>query len=235
MMNYPLYMFAGLAPSIIWLMFYLKKDRHPEPNLMILKIFFWGMLSALPAIFIEKGIAQSLSSFTFTPFWVLIINNILAVAFVEELLKYLVVRGEVFGNKEFDEPVDAMIYMIVAGLGFASSENILVLFQIGKVLPPHQTVAVLTLRFIGATFLHALCSAIIGFFLAYSLLNYRKDSFRFIGTGLIISSCLHGLYNFFIIEGGTKILVPIAIIINSAFFVSFAINRLKKIHKKIKT
>ena len=46
---------------------------------------------------------------------------------------------------------------------------------------------------------------------------------------MIASISLHGLYNFFIIEGGTKILVPIAIIINSAFFVSFAIKRLKKI------
>jgi len=234
-MNYPLYIFAGLAPSIIWLMFYLKKDSHPEPNLMILKVFFWGMLSALPAIFIEKGIAESLKPFIFNPFWVLIINNILAVALIEELLKYLVVCSQCFGEKEFDEPIDVMIYMIVAGLGFAASENILVLLQIGKVLPLYQTMAVLILRFIGATFLHALCSAIIGFFLAYSLLEYKKNDFKLIGIGMIASISLHGLYNFFIIEGGTKILVPIAIIINSAFFVSLAMNRLKKIRKKIKT
>lgn len=233
MINYPIYIFAGLAPSIFWLMFYLKKDSHPEPNLMILKIFFWGMLSALPAIFIEKGISEELKIFTFSPFWVLIINNILAVALVEELLKYLVVRGEILHDKEFDEPVDAMIYMIISGLGFAASENILVLLQVGKVLPLHQTVGILVLRFIGATFLHALCSGIIGFFLAYSLLKYKKDSLRLVGAGMIASIGLHGLYNFFIIEGGTKILVPIAIIINSAFFVSFAIQRLKKIHKTI--
>ncbi len=55
-MIYPLYIFLGILPSIIWLLYYLKKDTHPEPRLMILKIFFWGMLSALPAIFIEKGI-----------------------------------------------------------------------------------------------------------------------------------------------------------------------------------
>ncbi len=48
-MNYPIYIFFGLAPSFIWLLFFLRKDAHPESNPMILKIFFYGMLAAFPS------------------------------------------------------------------------------------------------------------------------------------------------------------------------------------------
>ena len=117
-MNYLFYIILGIAPSIAWLLFYLKRDKNPEPKLMILKIFLWGMASALPAIFIEKGLALELSEMNLSPFLASIASIILGASLVEEVLKYLVVRGQVMRSKEFDEPVDAMIYMIVAALGY---------------------------------------------------------------------------------------------------------------------
>ena len=53
-MNYFILIIFALAPSLIWLLFFLKKDAHPESKRMILKIFFYGILIALPAIFIER-------------------------------------------------------------------------------------------------------------------------------------------------------------------------------------
>ena len=46
----------------------------------------------------------------------------------EEVAKYLIIKIRILRDPEFDEPIDAMIYMIIAGLGFAALENILVLF-----------------------------------------------------------------------------------------------------------
>ena len=58
-MNYPIYIFFGLAPSVIWLLFYLRKDVHPESNKMILKIFLYGMIIAVIAAFVEISISES--------------------------------------------------------------------------------------------------------------------------------------------------------------------------------
>ena len=59
-MPFSIYIIFGLAPSIIWLLFYLRKDSHPESNRMVLKIFFYGMLAALPAVFLEIGFKSEL-------------------------------------------------------------------------------------------------------------------------------------------------------------------------------
>ncbi len=62
-MYYPIYVFFGLAPSIIWLLFFLRKDHHPESNSMVLRIFFWGMLATIPAALIELGFADLVRAF----------------------------------------------------------------------------------------------------------------------------------------------------------------------------
>jgi len=126
-MTYPFYIFFGLAPSIIWLLFYLRKDAHPESNRMIIKIFFFGLLSALPAVFLEVGIFQEFNRLALPSIFITILNVFIGVALVEEVLKYLVVRGKVVKSPELDEPLDLMLYMIIAALGFAALENILIL------------------------------------------------------------------------------------------------------------
>jgi RsiW-degrading membrane proteinase PrsW (M82 family) len=198
-----------MAPSILWLLFYLKRDKHPEPKTMILKIFLWGMASALPAIFIEKGLALELAEINLSPFLASIANILLGAALVEESLKYLVVRGEVMKNKEFDEPVDAMIYMIVAALGFAASENVLIVFGIASSLVIEKTILIVLLRSLGAISLHALCSAVVGFWLAVSFSRHRQEKFRFVLRGLAIAICLHGLFNFFIMNLGLYVSISL--------------------------
>jgi RsiW-degrading membrane proteinase PrsW (M82 family) len=228
-MNYPLYITLGMAPSIFWLLFYLKRDKHPEPKLTVLKIFLWGMASALPAIFIEKGLSLELARISLSPFLASIASILLGAALVEESIKYLVVRGEIMKSNEFDEPVDAMIYMIVAALGFAASENVLIIFGVASSLPLEKTMAIVLLRFLGAISLHALCSAVVGFWLAVSFSRYRQEKFRLVLRGLIIAICLHGLFNFFIMEGGAiGFLIPIFIIASLGLVVSVGFKDLKE-------
>ena len=54
-MNYLFYIIFALAPSVIWLLFFLRKDSHPESNRMILTVFLLGILAAIPAALIETG------------------------------------------------------------------------------------------------------------------------------------------------------------------------------------
>jgi len=233
-MSYPLYIFFGVLPSLIWLLFYLRRDVHPEPKSEVIKIFFWGMLIAVPAVFLEMGIFQEFGKigefFHWSHFLIAIFNIFIGVALIEEVLKYLVVREGILKNPEFDEPIDLVLYMIIAALGFAALENILILFRLGPAFLFSQALEISALRFLGATFLHALCSGTLGFFLAISFFETSKRR-QFFSLGLGISIVLHGFYNFSIlkIEGPFQFLIPIIILVGLAAFLSFGFKKLKKL------
>lgn len=128
----------------------------------------------------------------------------IGIAAVEEFFKYLVVRLAMKHNPVFDEPADAMIYMIAAALGFAAMENIIVMHSFAPAIlfDWTQPLAILALRFIGATFLHTLASAIIGFYYALSLCKIGQretNPHLLILKGFLIAIFLHGLFNYFII------------------------------------
>lgn len=230
-----LFIFA-LSPSVIWLLFFLRKDAHPESNSMILKIFFYGMLVAIPAIFIEIGFFQEITKLNFSPFFISLLNIFIGVALVEELLKYLVVKTKVLKNPEFDEPLDLMLYMIIAALGFVALENILIfLSPEAYLLKFGETLILAFFRFVSATFLHALASGTFGYFLALSFFETKKRKILFF-IGLSLATLLHGLYNFFIMEEGgfPKLFFPTIIILGLIIFVSFGFRKLKKLRSVCK-
>lgn len=227
-MKYLLYLF-GFLPSLIWLSFYLKKDKHPEPNKMIIKVFFLGMLAAILAIFLEQGFQMTgnvfLASFSKSSLLTIFVGG----ALIEEFLKYFVVRLGVFRNKELDEPTDIVLYMIVAALGFAAMENILVLTNYHPILTSVNALKIMSIRFVSATLLHALCSGLFGYFIAKSFHKTSKRIYYFI-LGLFLATFLHGLYNMSIIKisGNYKFIVPIIILISLSCFVSYSFKKLKK-------
>lgn len=228
-MSYLFYIFFGLAPSIIWLLFYLRKDVHPESNQVVIKIFFFGMLAALPAIFLEIGTFQFLAKLNLPLIYLTLLNTFLGVALIEEMMKFLVVKEKVLDSAEFDEPIDAMLYMIIAALGFAASENILILLGLGSNFLLPQILEISVLRFLGATFLHTLCSGLVGYFLALAIFENKKRT-RLISLGLLISIALHGFYNFSIMEvkWPLKFLIPLTILIGLAIFLTFGSKKLEK-------
>ena len=228
-LSYTLYIVFGILPSLIWLNFYLRRDVGPEPKLMILKIFCYGMLATIPAIFLETAIFGEFSKLNFSSSVIFILNIFLGVALVEESLKFLAVKFGVLKNPEFDEPVDAMIYMITAALGFAAVENVLILLNLK---PLSEIFGVSLFRFLGATFLHTLSSGICGFFIGLSFFN-TKGRGKLVSIGLVLAILLHGFYNFYIMkgEGSLKILIPFLLLTIAAIFVSFGFKKLRKLAK----
>ena len=206
MTNLPLYFFyalLGVLPSVIWLFFYLRQDSRPEPNSLVLKIFFLGGLMGPLAIllqFIAMRLCQpdSLwSSFFSLPekqSSLFFINVILFAPLVEEYLKYLVVKWQILKNPAFDEPLDAMLYLIISALGFAAVENLLNIFMLGN-LTPQAAISQSAARFLSATLLHTLSSGILGYFLAQSLLNFKRRRVIFLG-GLALAVVFHSFYNY---------------------------------------
>ncbi len=227
-MNYPLFIVFGLAPSLAWLAFYLRKDSHPEPNRMIIKVFLWGMLATIPVLGIELALKFFVEILPISRDLALILYIFLGIALVEEVFKFLVVRWHVYKSSALDEPVDLMLYMIIAALGFAGLENILVLFGLGDLAPVSNIATLAVFRFLGATFLHALASGLFGYFLAMGQAS-RKHHASSVLAGLTFATLLHGFFDFIIIKavGAEKFLIPLVLFIITASFISFTITKLK--------
>ncbi len=154
----------------------------------------------------------------------------LIIALFEELLKYLVVKKFVVSSKEFDEPLDIMLYMIISALGFAALENILLIFSPGEPFGAMQGLNFSLSRFVGATFLHTLASGTLGFFLALSFYSFKNRGKIFI-SGLGMAVVLHGLYNFAIIrlEDPLRSSIVLGILVGLAIFTTFGFIKLKGI------
>lgn len=182
----------GFLPSIVWLLLFLTKDPRPEPKYLIIKVFLFGIIIAPVVVLIEAAISEA-AELSFLPRAAIFFT---LAAFVEEYMKYWVVKSSVLDKPDFDEPHDSIIYMITAALGFAAMENILIAF---KVYPEGfaATLGVISLRFTGATLLHALASGIVGYFLglAWFFYHFKKQLVFF---GLIIASLLHLTFNYLI-------------------------------------
>jgi len=229
-----LYIIFGIIPSLTWLFYYLRKDIHPESNGMVVKIFLWGCLITVPVFFAQIGFNYLLEKLPLSPILSAFIYWFLIIAFSEEIFKYLVIRIKVINSPELDEPIDIMLYMIIAALGFTAVENILYIFapsgQYSFADLVNRTVMLSFVRFVGATFLHTLCSGVVGYALAISLCKLKGRGI-YTAAGLIMATALHGLYDFSIIglEGNLKIAVPITILIVLAILTSFGFEKLKEL------
>jgi RsiW-degrading membrane proteinase PrsW (M82 family) len=191
---------SGLIPALFWVWFWLREDsRKPEPFFLIAISFIAGMAVVPLALPLQKIAMDLYSGLDVMLVWVI----------VEELLKYAVALAIIFWNREVDEPIDMVIYMVVLALGFAALENALFVFNplvAGDYLGSALTGS---FRFLGATLLHVLASGTVGVFLA--LAYYKSKIVQVLaGTfGLFMAIVLHALFNFFIMgaSGGTILVV----------------------------
>ena len=228
-----MYISLGILPSLIWLSYYLAKDLHPEPKAMILRIFLWGAVITIPVFFVQIGLKSLMNTISVSPLVGSLIEWFIIISFTEEFFKYLVIRIKVINSSNLDEPVDIMLYMVVAALGFAAVENVLYLLmpagQMSFEQLVNRTLLICLVRFVAAIFLHTLCSAVIGYFLAISFCKVHIRKIAVI-SGILIATALHGLYDFSImtLEGNIRYIIPALIILTLAFLVFAGFDRLKK-------
>ena len=187
---------GGILPALVWLYFLLKEDqRCPEPRPLILVAFMSGMLAVAFALPLEH----------FAKLWLQSdLSVVLAWASIEEVLKYAIVSLIVLWRRAVDESVDLVIYMITAALGFAALENVLFFFQALSVHGLWGSAGALAtgnLRFVGASLLHIVASAAIGFALAFGFRAHRAVRALYAAAGLILAIALHTAFNFLIITG----------------------------------
>ena len=183
---------GGIFPALAWLWFWLREDSvHPEPRRLIALAFLAGMVTVVIVIPIQKFVAPFLVSTT-------LLYSVWSA--IEEVMKYLAARFTVLNRREDDEPIDPVIYMVAVALGFAAAENALFFLSPLSGDTFSQTFLTGNLRFVGATLLHVLTSAVVG--VAIGLAFYKPKATRRLYAlwGVILATLLHSAFNFFILN-----------------------------------
>ena len=201
---------SGVLPSLLWLWFWREQDDEcssPEPIGIIALSFVAGMAIVYAVLPLER------LALTFIPTLVPIVRDIvvrlginpftgetiqIAIwAMIEEIAKYATVFFIAFhARRHAVGPVDAVLYLITAALGFAAMENTLYLLrglsETGGLL---QVIIDGNLRFLGATVVHTVCSGVVGITIAFSFYNHRIVRGIAVTIGLVIATLLHTYFN----------------------------------------
>jgi RsiW-degrading membrane proteinase PrsW (M82 family) len=218
----------GFIPGFVWLAFYLEEDPHPEPRRLIAFTFILGAISTFLALFIQLkmkglGILNAL-----TPEGMSSGAGILALlllAAVEEICKFGAAYLAVWKARDFDEPVDAMVYTIAAALGFATIENIGVLQgQFSSQALIAGILGITAARLVGATLLHSLSASFMGYYWA---LSKKYGDKIYILMGLVVATVLHAGFNFLILNYDS-IVYPLTLLIIGGFFTLEDFEELKR-------
>jgi len=185
----------GFAPGLFWLWYIVRRDKwEPEPARYIVAMYFWGMVSTVipeaaaitrRLIEVPPEIASPLGSVVFAPL-------------VEESSKFLFLfaatrRFKGF-NREFDEPMDGIVYASAIALGFASLENVnymLVSYLFGNLPSTFYARAFLSVPG------HMLFSGMWGY--AWGMARFAKKTGKkaamTVTAGLGMAMLFHGVFN----------------------------------------
>lgn len=217
---------GGLLPALLWLWFWLHEDRlNPEPRATIIRTFILGMVAVFLVLPIEQFVEQKFSDYLFL--------TIFLWAATEEIFKFIAAYFSALNTKDYDEPVDAIIYMLTAALGFAAMEN--TLFLISLISNSNFISGFVTgnLRYMGATLLHVLASGLLGFFIAESFKkSFLNRQLSFL-TGLILAILLHTTFNLYIMKSkGAGIFVIFSLVWISVLILIAGIENVKKIKRR---
>ena len=193
-MAYAFCIFMALLPSFVLIQYFVKSDKFPEPMGTVWMVFrkgiasvFWVLLVVLPAsiLFLDEWVASSN---------IVVGSGITAFAMAaipEEFFKYRVLRKYVAGHKDFDEPMDGIVYGAVASLGFATIENVLYCSS--------GDLSVAFMRAFTAVPGHASFGAIMGY--TFARRHFAGKANGVFGPALLLPILLHGVYDWVLFVG----------------------------------
>lgn len=224
-----LLLILGILPGFVWLLFYLEEDIDAEPKREIFFAFVAGSAITLVVLLAQQAFADFASSVQIADYS---FGSFLGLAAIEEFFKFAAAYVVVMRSRYFDIPIDAMIYMVVVALGFATLENVFAIsgeFRNAALLSAAAETA--TLRFVGATLLHTLASAIVGYYWAKAIL--RGKWLYFLSLGLVIATMLHASFNCLVspdcsgLSRGSPLIYALLLLIFTGFFVLNDFEKLK--------
>jgi len=188
-MSYTLIILA-IAPALACCGYVIHKDRfEKEPIGLMFLAFFFGVFSTFPAAIVSVlggSFIVKDGNFINTALYAFLV-----VALSEEFAKFFFLRYILFKRKEFNQPLDGLVYAVMIGMGFAAFENILYVGQGGW--------SVALMRMVTAIPAHAIFAIVMGYHvgLAKFDLTHKDELLR---KGLLYPILLHGAYDFFLMQ-----------------------------------
>ena len=200
------------ALSFAWLFFVRRFDRaRPEPLWLVVATFGLGGLSILPAALIEMGCAALspwLDPSVVTlggQLWALPLSipiTSLVVGGAEEGSKFLGAWSLARHRREFDEPVDGIVYGCASTLGFAAVENIKY-FAFGR-----MSGAVIAIRAMETVPAHLFFGALWGYALGRTLVSRKARVWPF----FVVACLAHGTFDALLSTDGLQLVATVLVL-----------------------
>jgi RsiW-degrading membrane proteinase PrsW (M82 family) len=115
---------CAIAPALLLLWLVIAGDSRPEPPWVVWTCVALGAVSVLPVAWIELSLLHHLAV-SFNPLVSAGENALWIAAVPEETFKVGIIAAVALRSREFDEPMDGVVYGTAVGLGFAAVENFL--------------------------------------------------------------------------------------------------------------
>lgn len=179
--------FLALVPVMIWGRIFYKKD--PQSRHLTVIMFLSGAVAVVP-ILIYKSLWQYfpwINAFEFTNAYqndliglqtiglipLSVILTFMIIGIIEEAAKYIAMRfGDNMDRSHIRDIDDAILYSILAALGFSFTENILYFYNIWHTQGVENLLYPFVFRSVFSTFAHILFSGIFGYY--YGIAYFAK-------------------------------------------------------------
>jgi RsiW-degrading membrane proteinase PrsW (M82 family) len=187
------YIAVAAAPGIAICLYIFYKDIYNrEPKLNLLISFLLGVVAILPAIALENYLSQGLLDGTVMS---VAIFAFLVVGLSEEFCKFVGLRLYSYNQKSFDEPLDGIVYSLMIGMGFATTENIMYAIKYEAVAGAGMDVAIK--RMFLSVPAHATFAVVMGYYVGKAKFSPNRSLILML-KGLLGATFFHGAYDFFL-------------------------------------
>jgi len=183
----------AVLPSILLAARVLAYDRiEHEPAGLLIRIFFLGALSCIPAAIIESLGELGIASITDSPRLMAVLVYLLLVPIAEEGVKYAALN-RVRRNPNFNYTFDGIVYGVMASLGFATLENVLYVLE-------NMSIEVALMRGVLSVPLHCTCGVFMGYYYGVArgqeVRGVPSEASRARKMAMLIPCIIHGVYDY---------------------------------------
>lgn len=186
----------AIAPGVAISAYIIFKDEYNrEPRKHLIISFLLGALSIIPAMLLELPITFTEQSLFFQSTLGNALKAYFMVALPEEACKYFMLKKYAYRQPEYDEPFDGIVYAVMVGMGFATVENIMYVYEYG--------VATGVVRMFLAVPAHATFAIIMGYFMGKAKFSQKRETYLLL-AGLFWAVVFHGSYDFFLFLKDTQ-------------------------------
>ena len=204
----------AVLPAIIILFYVYKRDYFPEPPRIVFITLLLGAGISFPLMLLIPFFEGYLETLNFGVESNHFYMSFIRAAFLEETLKFLIIIYYCLYLDEFNEPMDGIVYGVIASLGFALVENIVYVFLYAD---PGQEMSVGILRMFTAIPAHALMGVIMGYYVGKAKFDIDNRKTLLL-KGLFGAILLHGLYNYLLLsKAGLGIFAIISLVVAYRF------------------